>query len=295
MIIVLIKHESCRFSMITKSVRCAFFVLVIGTPAHSTFASSQSDARQVLREAEREASAISNQQMRERLLHDIAVAEAKAKNIRHALKLAAEMEKAEDKDLALQDIAQIQAASGQIDAALRTAEKIQDSADRAWALETIASVQVGTKDFSGALETVALIPEDINRDGTLLQIALAQARNGKVTDSLDTVSQIGDILRKNVALEGIAVAQAIEQDYEEAVSTAELIKDQTVRAETYRDIAGIETRNRQMKRAHIWINRLSSPLDRSSALLGIANGLLQENPVAEHAGLGNGNPSKSHQ
>jgi hypothetical protein len=59
-----------------------------------------------------------------------------------------------------------------------------------------------------------------------------------------------------------------------------MIVSELGRAKAYREIAAVEAGRGEIEKARLWVNSLTSPLEKSSGLLGLADGLLQPGGLA---------------
>jgi len=213
----------------------------------------------------------------------MAVVETNAQDLKEALEIASKIERQDERDLTLLDIAKMQARSNQIQAALYTASRIVDATDQTAAMEAIAVGQLDAGDQTGALHTAKLIPAEINRSRVVMHIAIAQARSGNVQGAIETVKYIDDPLRRNMVLHDIAFTRAKDGDSPGALATARGIGSELGRGRAYRTIAAVQTQRGKMEQARCWINTLTSPIEKSSALLGVANGLLDNGGIPPDA------------
>jgi len=109
-----------------------------------------------------------------------------------------------------------------------------------------------------------------------MHIAITQARSGNVNGAIKTSKHIEPPLRKNAVLLGIAFTRAKDGDIPAALAAASSIESELSRARAYRAIADVKTRKGQMGQAQLWIETLTPPIEKSSALDGAANGLPNE-------------------
>ncbi len=107
-----------------------------------------------------------------------------------------------------------------------------------------------------------------------MRVALAEAGSGNVTHAIELAQQIQAPSRKDMALEGIALVQMKQGNSRGSLATTLFIGSELARAKTYREIATAQTQRGRQEEIGLWINGLGSPLERASALLGAANGLL---------------------
>jgi hypothetical protein len=107
-----------------------------------------------------------------------------------------------------------------------------------------------------------------------MHIALAEAGSGNVTHAIEMARQIPASSRRDVALQGIALIQMKQGDARGSLATAKVIGSELPRAKAYREIAAMQAQRTHQEEIRFWINELGSPLERASALLGAANGLL---------------------
>jgi hypothetical protein len=81
----------------------------------------------------------------------------------------------------------------------------------------------------------------------------------------------------------IAFIRAKDGDITGALAAARGIGSELARARAYRKIAAVQTQRGKMEQARCWINTLTSPIEKSSALLGVANGLLDNGGIPPDA------------
>lgn len=86
-----------------------------------------------------------------------------------------------------------------------------------------------------------------------------------------------------MALHGIALSQTRAGDIPGSLATASVIGSEVSRAKAYKEIAAAQTQRGDMEKARLWINKLASPIEKTSALLGVANGLLEKGGVPPDA------------
>jgi hypothetical protein len=210
------------------------------------------------------------------------VAEAKVEDQKKALEIASSITIEGDKDFALMDVAAAEAKSHHLEAALQTASTIRDPSHRSAAIKAIAIGQVEAGDEVGALHTVELIADGTMRDAALMHIATAQAESS-MKRAMETVKQIKNPFSRNIASHNIALIQTKEGDIPGALLTANDIDSELSRARLYAEMAAMQARRGETKAAEGWIDRLTSPVEKSSAFLGLVNGLLNKDTSASGA------------
>ena len=261
-------HNANKVALLTLSI-----IVLVSVPS-TILRADQDIAGNLLREAEQEADEIGNEYLRVSTLRDIAVAEAKTNNPKNALDIVlAIKKKRDDRNLILVEIAEVQAKSHHIKAAFQTVDKIDDGTDRAAAMVSIALAQLAAGDRQGALNTAHLIPAEVNRSRILMRIALTEAESGNITHAIEMAQHIQAPFLKDIALQGIALVQMKQRDDSGSVATAHLISRELSRAKAYRAIAAQQAYDGKEDASRLWISRLRSPLERASALLGLANGI----------------------
>lgn len=120
-----------------------------------------------------------------------------------------------------------------------------------------------------------------------MHVALAEAGSGNVTHAIELAQQIQAPSRKDMALEGIALVQMKQGNSRGSLATTLFIGSELARAKTYREIATAQTQRGRQEEIGLWINGLGSPLERASALLGAANGLLDVETTPPEEPCGN--------
>jgi hypothetical protein len=93
-----------------------------------------------------------------------------------------------------------------------------------------------------------------------------------VQGAIETVSHVEAPLRRNAILLGVLLIRAKDGDIPGALAAASSIENKLSRARAYRNIAAVQTENGHRGQAHLWINTLTSPIEKSVALHGVANG-----------------------
>jgi len=152
-----------------------------------------------------------------------------------------------------------------------TANRIIDAADFTGAMEAIAIGQLEVGDQAGAFHTAKQISAEINRSGVLMHIAIAQARSGNIKGAIETANSMEDPLRRNALLFGIAFTRPKDGDIPGALATGNKMGSELSRARAYGEIAAVQTQKEPMGQARLWIDTLTSPIEKSSALHGVTN------------------------
>jgi hypothetical protein len=129
-----------------------------------------------------------------------------------------------------------------------------------------------TETFAGAMEQAAALPQDAEPHVHFHNIATAQAAAGDFKGARQTLRDHlngAAVARANVA-HGLAAVGMVT----EALRLAEELPDTDWwRANIVRDVAHLQAQKGEDKEALAWIDKLSSPLLRGNALLGLAEGL----------------------
>jgi len=197
------------------------------------------EIRKVFQQAITMASAIQEQNAKDKVLAEIAEAQAKAGDVNEALKtLAAIPEnpgRFSPKDRARFSIALAQTKAGDLEGALQTGKSCeQDFPDspstqqNKSALKEMAAVLARKGDFKGALNTATFIKNRLNKIGALTQIAVAQAKAADRAGGESTLQQAiklaetfqaKDREEKSQAAVFIAAAQGRMGNPEKAIQT----------------------------------------------------------------------------
>ena len=112
-------------------------------------------------------------------------------------------------------------------------------------------------DMQGARQTAASIPVEPVKSDVLRAIA-EQGASAKAK-----------------ALSRIAVAQATDGDFQSALQTAASIQKDATKAAALRSIAEAQAKAGYAKNALAWAEKEPSPLLKTHALLGAANGIME--------------------
>ena len=145
---------------------------------------------------------------------------------------------------ALRGIAIMQAKMGEINKAKQTAREIYGVDSYDGTLRDISAIQADAGDFSGAKQTAQPIESVGSRVGALRDIAVKQAKTGSINDAkqtfaiaLDSARQIDDADTQAWAMWFVATGQAEAQDFAGAMLTAQLISDNSEKAQALAKIA----------------------------------------------------------
>jgi hypothetical protein len=187
-----------------------------------------------------------------------------------------------DKSRALLEIAKAQAAGGDFRGAQDTEKQISDGFTKNQAFTAIAIAQAHAGDFAGAMQAAGAIVDDAaatNREDAIKEIAVAQADAGNIAAARATVAQLPAGYDTNTVTAAIAVAQARAGDYKAALATSDQLPEGDRRAWALRifavrGIARVQAEAGDASGAKDWISTLNSAALESSALLGVAEGLI---------------------
>ncbi len=187
-----------------------------------------------------------------------------------------------DKSRAFLEIAKVQAAARDFHGAQDTAKQISDGFTKNQAVTAIAIAQAHAGDFAGAMQAAAAIVNDAaatNREDAIKEIAVAEADAGNIAGARSTVAQLPAGYDTNTVTAAIAVAQARSGDYKAALATSDLLPESdrrawALRVFAVRGIARAQTEAGDAAGAKEWIATLNAPALESSALLGVAEGLV---------------------
>ena len=176
-----------------------------------------------------------------------------------------------------------EAAEATLHQASQSAKRIQDAFEQANALISIATAYTATGNRGAAQESLqqaAQIITGITNQGLkssiLMQLATAQAQAGHVQAAIETAMTTDNYAHAQAwALRDIAIEQARAGDLEGAVKSVRAIKDgQSQQTEAWRAIANARVRRGDSREAHAWVIQQTAHLDKVTALLGVAEGIL---------------------
>ncbi|MFI5089283.1 MAG: tetratricopeptide repeat protein [Terriglobales bacterium] len=202
-------------------------------------------------------------------------------------KIAHQFLKDPDQAYPLSLLASAQAKVGMFDDAIELAKSIPDEQRKNEALVMIATHLIEAKDESRAktlLDSLSKVPEDkgdheAEREMAWVRIAMAQANVGKGEEALKSLDAVRDPRMQNLARWQRSYALAVAGRFAEARALAAQIPAQFPRDErgqVFRLIAAVNAHQKGGSEAMKWAGQLATPEDRTSAYLGIADGLLGE-------------------
>ena len=184
-------------------------------------------------------------------------------------------------------LASAQAKLGMFDDAIDLANSIPDEQRKDEALVMIAVRLIAAKNESRAnavLESLPKVPEgkadlEAEREMAWVRIAMAQANAGDGEGALKTLETLRDPRMDGLAKWQRAYAQARAGRFAEARALAAQIPPQFPRDErgqAFRLVAAVNAHQKGASNAIGWAGQLTTPQDRTSAYLGIADGLLAD-------------------
>ena len=184
-------------------------------------------------------------------------------------------------------LATAQAKLGMFDDAIDLANSIPDEQRKDEALVMIAVRLITVKNDSRAntlLESLPKVPEgkaDLEgaREMAWVRIAMAQANAGDGEVALKTLETVRDPRMEGLVKWQRAYAQARAGRFTEARALAAQIPPQfprNERGQALRLVAAVNAHQKGVSDAVSWASQLATPQDRTSAYLGIADGLLAE-------------------
>lgn len=205
-----------------------------------------------------------------------------ARNVEAALQYATAIRSASDRAYALTWIASSQARQGDRPAALATlrqalaiAGSLRSRHKRDEALGFIVRPQAEAGDIEAAVRTTELITDSLSRARAYREIAVVQAKSGDVAGALQTSRGIHHDSEKDDALAHIAAKQAERGDIAGALQTTTLIRTDGPSASALGQVAAMQARSGDAPGALTWASMQTSPLVKASALLGVAEGMMQ--------------------
>jgi len=184
-------------------------------------------------------------------------------------------------------LATVQAKLGMFDDAVDLAKSIPDEQRRDEALVMIAVHLITAKNDSRAntlLESLPKVPEgnadcEGVREMAWVRVAMAQANAGDGEGALKTLDAVRDPRMEDFAKWQRAYAQARAGRFTEARVLASHIPQQfpkDARGQAFRLVAAVNSHQKGVSEPTSWASQLATPEDRTSAYLGIADGLLKE-------------------
>ncbi len=221
-------------------------------------------------------------------LYEVAKALARAGNLRMAREMAEKLRE-QLRFVTWEEIAVEQAKMGDVKGALELASSIPRPIHRydnlpsvqLGAIGRIANAQAQTGDFKGALETAALIPPDVRgcdicgsyKDEVIGKIGRIRAERKQYLAALEIAGSL-KFYEKEEIIKTVAVTQADDGEIENALQTVSTIENIHYRATTFQRISLSWTKTGKKAAALAWAEKLSAPLERAHAMVGIADGLL---------------------
>jgi hypothetical protein len=242
-------------------------------------AGDKAQARQTLARAAELAAQVPEKEGKAQAWTALACTQARLGEIAAACKTAPGITHAEGKLIALAALARAQGRAGRVKDALAAVATLPSAAAKIHVLTHLGAGQAQAGDRKGARETfgraTALIGalEEGDRTLHLHNLASAQAVAGDYAGATETTGGSQDA---TVAKVNIVHARAEAGDFAGARQMAAQFTDSDWwRGKLWRGIAKEQARRGGEKAALEWIGRLDSPLARSNALLGVAEGLVQ--------------------
>jgi tetratricopeptide (TPR) repeat protein len=172
------------------------------------------------------------------------------------------------------------AAAQSIQQAIAEAKDVSgERADGVWSDITYAQASVGN--VAGALDALRRITEEWRINDTLSYVAEAQLRAGDVKGALETGDRIKemDYLRKDLTYNRVVKAQISRGEITAAKDTLRRFHSEQGRSWALRDIAGAITETESPEVAVEFVESGFSPVERTIALLGIAETLYERTHV----------------
>ena len=174
-----------------------------------------------------------------RLLRELVTASVERGELQQARRLVSLIPTKEEQIQAIWMLAPAYAKVGQATEARELASRITDQRRRDFVLRDVARVQAESRDATGALHTVELIRTRATQETAIESIAIAQAQAGDGRGGLQTAERVHGVLNRLSVVYWMAKTQAEAGDVQGATA---------------------------------WARDLKIPQERSSALLGVADG-----------------------
>ncbi len=202
-------------------------LLVAASPtAMSWSASEVIDAEtHAFAEARQAIDQVEDAEKRDRMLRDLARAQAEAGD-ESAAQTALAISDAQDRYWRLDDVAEAQVAAGQLALAMKTAQAIDDPDERDRTYHTIAYQQGLGGDFEGAIRTIDRIQSEVSRARAVAAFAKTQVLAGDIDAAMETLADRQGVTPGGEALvyEAIAQAHAEVGDLAAASTTAQAMR-----------------------------------------------------------------------
>ena len=176
---------------------------------------------------------------------------------------------------------------GAFDDSITLANSIPDEQRKDEALVMIAVSLTSAKQAANASVLLASLPKvragdaelEANREMAFVRIAIAQANAGDGDRALKTLEAVRDPRLDDLSKDQRAYAQAVSGRFAEARALAgqvpqQTVRDATIRGQAFRLIAAVSAHQKGATETLSWVGQLTTPQDRTNALLGIADGLL---------------------
>jgi tetratricopeptide (TPR) repeat protein len=251
-----------------------------------------------LKEASRLAETIAGEFDRALAIVAIARARAKAKDLAaarkdlaEALKIADGIEEGNRKvfneggAVTYANVAKAQAELGDVEAALKTANAIKNEARKDYALGDVAEAQIEAGDLRGALKTAESISDEYPKGKAMKAMVAARLRASDPNGATKTAESIASVAWRVESLLEIAKFQAkggdrasADKTFQKAYQEAENVRDEeagigNIRNAILSQIVKAQAEAGEEKKALAWTAKQTSPLLKTQALLGIAQGL----------------------
>jgi len=216
-------------------------------------------------------------------LKRIATAQAESGDVPDALELAESIQSAFWKDMAVMGIAEVQANAGDTQGALQTLARMKSGFFKASALRENVSSRAKAEDLPRALEVASSIEPPALALRPLVEIAEAQAKFGDCAGAARTVSRVLEawaVPQEGSAenpspLNSVVLIQTEIGDVPGALHIAGGLPNATLRAGALEKIAKIQAQAGDPTGALSWVAAQTEPLLGASALLGVAEGLIE--------------------
>lgn len=216
-------------------------------------------------------------------LRQIGVQQVKSGFLEWALQIADQIPEGHDRDILLSSIARAQAKKD-IASSLVTGEQIQNESVKDGHLSVIAEKQAAAGDFQAAFETMEKIREDYWKSRTWRNLALLQFREAEDPASAKTSISKAVLAARNVEdesirinlLASVAATQAKIGDQVGALQTVNSIEIDGYRGQSLSGIARTQAQAGGWEAALAWASQEGSPRVRAMALLGVAQGMLDQ-------------------
>jgi hypothetical protein len=223
-------------------------------------------------------------------LADVALAAARMGDVTRARDILREVPGAGEAVQASLEVAEVRARAGDragasmgYDQALTVAMRLPASPGReAMTAEiALARARAGYGSWDEALVAARSIGHAHLRGLAMTALARALTERGDVPAALGVAAEFPNDRDRVLVLSALAPVQARQGDVPGALATLARIADDSWRGSAANEVAAAQARAGQAAEALHWASRETSPLVKSQALLGVAEGILAARDVAK--------------